>query len=105
MRRAAAGPDSEDVPVTQIRKTIAKRLVTSIGPIPTFYLTVDLDMTRLLASRQEVNRRLESSGVKTSINDFVVKALAMSLEERRARHSPAAPSRGRERSHLPSVRQ
>ncbi|HEX6558353.1 MAG TPA: E3 binding domain-containing protein, partial [Longimicrobiales bacterium] len=37
--RAAEGPDYEDVPLTQMRKTIAKRLVTSIGPVPTFYLT------------------------------------------------------------------
>jgi pyruvate dehydrogenase E2 component (dihydrolipoyllysine-residue acetyltransferase) len=77
--RASVGPDTEDVAVSQMRKTIAKRLVSSIGPIPTFYLTVDLDMTRLLAARQEVNRRLESRGVKTSINDYVVKALALAL--------------------------
>jgi len=77
--RMAAGPDREDVPVTQMRKTIAKRLVSSIGPVPTFYLTVDLDMSRLLAARQEVNRRLEASGIRTSINDFIVKALAMAL--------------------------
>ena len=77
--RAPAGPDAEAFAVSQMRKTIAKRLVSSIGPVPTFYLTVNLDMTRLLAARQEVNRRVEAKGVKTSINDFIVKALAMAL--------------------------
>jgi pyruvate dehydrogenase E2 component (dihydrolipoyllysine-residue acetyltransferase) len=89
-RDATGGPDSEDVPVSQMRKAIAKRLVTSIGPVPTFYLTVDLDMTRLLAAREEVNRRLEKSGVKTSINDYVTKALAMAL----ARHPEVNASWG-----------
>jgi len=80
--RLADGPDVEDVPVSQLRKTIAKRLVTSIGPIPTFYLTIDVDVTRLLAARESVNERLEHQGVKTSINDFILKAVAVAL----ARH-------------------
>ena len=80
--RLADGPDFEDVPVSQMRKAIAKRLLTSIGPIPTFYLTIDVDVTRLLAARESVNERLERQGVKTSINDFILKALAVAL----ARH-------------------
>ncbi len=79
---AVAGADVEDVPVSQMRKAIAKRLVTSIGPVPTFYLTVDIDMTRLMAARESVNQRLEARGIKTSINDFIVKAVAVAL----ARH-------------------
>src|SRR5262249_59107245 len=43
----ATGQDFEDVGLTQIRKTIAKRLAESIGPIPTFYLTADFDLTRV----------------------------------------------------------
>jgi len=74
-----AGPDVEDVPVTQMRKTIAKRLVTSIGPVPTFYLTIDVDMSRLLAARTHANETLAASGVKASINDFVIKAVAVAL--------------------------
>ncbi|MGD8278488.1 MAG: dihydrolipoamide acetyltransferase family protein [Gemmatimonadota bacterium] len=77
-----AGPEVEEVPVTQMRKTIAKRLVTSIGPVPTFYLTIEVDVTRLLAARESVNARLEREGGKASINDFIVKAVAMAL----ARH-------------------
>ncbi|MGE0442064.1 MAG: E3 binding domain-containing protein, partial [Gemmatimonadales bacterium] len=45
-RRRPAGPPFSDVPLTQIRKTIAKRLIQSIGPIPTFYLTTEIDMER-----------------------------------------------------------
>jgi pyruvate dehydrogenase E2 component (dihydrolipoyllysine-residue acetyltransferase) len=76
---AYEGPDVEEVPITQMRKTIAKRLVTSIGPIPTFYLTIELDMARLVEARERVNERLKDSGIKTSINDFLIKAVAAAL--------------------------
>ena len=50
--RRAAGPAYTDVPLTQIRKTIAKRLAQSIGPIPTFYLTTEVDMERVWEARE-----------------------------------------------------
>jgi pyruvate dehydrogenase E2 component (dihydrolipoamide acetyltransferase) len=78
---AAGGPDFADIPLTQMRKTIAKRLATSIGPVPTFYLTIEVDMTRTQAARESVNARLEASGVKTSINDFIIKAVAIALRQ------------------------
>jgi pyruvate dehydrogenase E2 component (dihydrolipoamide acetyltransferase) len=78
----ADGEDIEEVPISQMRKTIAKRLVTSIGPVPTFYLTVEVDATRLMEMRQQLNARLEEDGVKASVNDFIVKAVATAL----ARH-------------------
>jgi pyruvate dehydrogenase E2 component (dihydrolipoamide acetyltransferase) len=81
-RIAAEGPDSEEVPLSQMRKTIAKRLATSIGPVPTFYLTTECDMTRLLGARETANAQLEKDGIKASINDFLIKALAVAL----ARH-------------------
>jgi pyruvate dehydrogenase E2 component (dihydrolipoamide acetyltransferase) len=65
-----------DVPSSQMRKTIAKRLAMSIGPIPTFYLTVDVDMTRIVAARARINAMLEKQGLKVSINDLVLKAVA-----------------------------
>jgi pyruvate dehydrogenase E2 component (dihydrolipoamide acetyltransferase) len=77
-----AGPDVEEVPLSQMRKTIAKRLVTSIGPVPTFYLTIEVAAQRLVEARARVNERLEKEGVKTSLNDFIVKAVAAAL----ARH-------------------
>jgi pyruvate dehydrogenase E2 component (dihydrolipoamide acetyltransferase) len=80
-RATAGGPDYEDIPLTQMRKTIAKRLVTSIGPVPTFYLTIEVDMTAMQRARESVNKRLEESGIKTSVNDFIIKAVAVALRE------------------------
>ena len=73
------GPEVEEVPVSQMRKSIAKRLVQSIGPVPTFYLTRDVDMTRLMDARQRMNQRLEEQGLKVSVNDLVIKATAAAL--------------------------
>jgi len=70
----------EDVPTSQMRKTIAKRLVTSIGPIPTFYLTIDVDMGRVIEARKSINAMLEKDGLKVSINDIVLKAVAGALK-------------------------
>jgi pyruvate dehydrogenase E2 component (dihydrolipoamide acetyltransferase) len=69
----------EDVPTSQMRKAIAKRLVTSIGPVPTFYLTVDVDMSRVMEARKSINAMLEEDGGKVSINDIVLKATAAAL--------------------------
>ncbi len=74
------GPEVEEVPVTQMRKTIAKRLVTSIGPVPTFYLTVDVDMTRMMEARERMNAALEKQGLKVSVNDLLIKATALALK-------------------------
>ncbi len=71
--------DFEDVPLTQMRKTIAKRLVESIGPVPHFFLTVDVDMSRAVDARRRVNARLEREGVRVSFNDIVLKAVAVAL--------------------------
>ena len=79
---AAWVPDEaeyEDVPASQMRKTIAKRLVQSIGPVPTFYLTVDVDMGRVMEARESINAMLEKDGMKVSINDIVLKAVAGAL--------------------------
>jgi pyruvate dehydrogenase E2 component (dihydrolipoamide acetyltransferase) len=79
MRPAAERPEVEEIPVTQMRKTIAKRLVTSIGPVPTFYLTVEVDMTQTMAARERLNARVGEGGTRSSVNDFVVKAVAEAL--------------------------
>ena len=79
---AAWVPDEaeyEDVPTSQMRKTIAKRLVQSIGPVPTFYLTVDVDMGRVMEARERINAMLEKDGMKVSINDILLKAVAGAL--------------------------
>ena len=76
--RVPAGQPYQDVPLTQIRKTIAKRLVQSIGPIPTFYLTTEVDMER---SREAREALLQAGGEKVSFNDIVIKAVAMALRQ------------------------
>ena len=68
----------EEVPVSQMRKTIAARLSQSKFTSPHFYLTVSVDMERAIASRKSIN---EMSPVKISFNDMVVKAAAMSLRQ------------------------
>lgn len=79
---AAWTPDEteyEDIPVSQMRKTIAKRLVRSIGPVPHFFLTIDVDMSRVMEARKSINAMLEKQGEKISINDILLKAMAAAL--------------------------
>ena len=78
--RLPAGVEFEDVPLTQIRKTIAKRLVQSIGPIPTFYLTTEVDMERAAEARDALKASLGDEG-KVSFNDIVLKAVATTLAQ------------------------
>ncbi|HET7598722.1 MAG TPA: dihydrolipoamide acetyltransferase family protein [Gemmatimonadales bacterium] len=66
-----------DQPLTQIRKTIAKRLVQSLGPIPTFYLTVEADMERVAEARAALLEAMPE--VKVSLNDILIKAAAAAL--------------------------
>src|SRR2546427_3496449 len=70
------GAPYEDVPLTQIRKTIAKRLATSLGPVPHFFLTTEVDMERAAEARDALNRQLGDRG-KVSFNDVIVKATAL----------------------------
>jgi pyruvate dehydrogenase E2 component (dihydrolipoamide acetyltransferase) len=73
------GADYQDVALTQIRKTIARRLAESIGPIPTFYLTAEFDLTRVVEMREAM---LElGDEFKVSINDVLLKATATALAQ------------------------
>src|SRR3954452_470909 len=72
--------ETKEIPLTAMRRTIAKRLAESTGPIPHFYLTVEYDVTNLLSLREQIN---EIEGIKTSVNDFIVRAAALAL-----RHHP-----------------
>ena len=74
-----SGAAYTDVPLTQLRKTIAKRLSASIGPIPTFYLTAEIDMERAWEAREAL-KGLGPEG-KVSFNDIVVKGVALSLRQ------------------------
>jgi pyruvate dehydrogenase E2 component (dihydrolipoamide acetyltransferase) len=68
------GVDFEDIALTQIRKTIAKRLAESIGPIPTFYLTAQFDLERAAEMRAAMG-----DDFKVSFNDIILKATATAL--------------------------
>jgi len=67
-----------DTPVSQMRKTIAKRLSESLFTAPHFYLTMKINMDATIAARTVVN---ETAPVKISFNDFIVKAVALSLKQ------------------------
>jgi pyruvate dehydrogenase E2 component (dihydrolipoamide acetyltransferase) len=74
-----AGEDFRDVPLTQIRKTIARRLSESIGPIPTFYLTAEFDLERAAEMRSAMAELGDQ--FKVSFNDIILKAVATALVE------------------------
>lgn len=76
---APAAGDYEDIGLTQIRKTIAKRLAESIGPIPTFYLTAELDLTRVSEMRAAMLEMGDE--FKVSINDILMKAVSTALAQ------------------------
>jgi len=83
-RAPRTGVPYEDVPLTQIRKTIAKRLAASIGPIPHFFLTTEIDMERAAEAREALNQQLGEAGGKISFNDIIIKAVALALVQHRA---------------------
>ncbi|GAA0668742.1 pyruvate dehydrogenase E2 component (dihydrolipoamide acetyltransferase) [Sphingomonas insulae] len=79
--KPAAVPDipHEAVKLSNMRKTIARRLTESKQTVPHIYLTVDIQLDALLKLRGELNASLESRGVKLSVNDMLVKALGVAL--------------------------
>jgi len=67
----------KDVPVAQIKKITAQRLLESKQTIPHYYLTVDCRVDKLIALRKQLNEALAAGqGGKLSVNDFVIKACA-----------------------------
>jgi len=66
------------IPLTAMRRTIAKRLAESTGPIPHFYLTADYDVTNLVSMRQQM---VEMTGSKVSLNDFLIRGIALALAQ------------------------
>ncbi|MFT6244313.1 MAG: pyruvate dehydrogenase E2 component (dihydrolipoamide acetyltransferase) [Salibacteraceae bacterium] len=78
-KRAFVGTESfTDEPISQMRKTIAKRLAESKFTAPHFYLTIALDMDNAISARKQIN---SLEGVKISFNDMVIKAVALALRE------------------------
>ena len=82
---AKPAPVETDIPhevvkLSNMRKTIARRLTESKQTVPHIYLTVDINLDRLLKLRGELNAGLASRGVKLSVNDLLIKALGVALE-------------------------
>ena len=75
-----SGAEFEDVPLSQMRKTIARRLAESIGPVPHFFLTIEVDMGRAMEARRTINTMLEREGRKISLNDLIIRATAAALK-------------------------
>ena len=75
----AAEGDYRDAPLSQMRKTIARRLSESIGPVPTFYLTAEFDLTRVAEMRAAMTEL--GKEFKVSVNDIVLKAVAVALSQ------------------------
>lgn len=80
----AAAPSEggyHDQALSPMRKTIAKRLTQSIGPVPHFFLTIEVDMGEAMRLRARINERLADKGVKVSPNDLIIRAVAGALRK------------------------
>ena len=89
----ATGPSTDivlktyaDRPFTEVkldgmRKTIAARLTEAKQTVPHFYLRRDIELDALMAFRGQLNAKLEARGVKLSVNDFIIKACALALQQ------------------------
>jgi pyruvate dehydrogenase E2 component (dihydrolipoamide acetyltransferase) len=76
-----ASDDVEIVELSRMRKAIAKGTITSFQTTPHFYVLVEMDVAPLLKLRKELNATLEDEGIKISVNDMIVKAVALTLKK------------------------
>lgn len=76
-----ADRDFAEVPLDGMRRTIAARLTEAKQTIPHFYLRRDVEIDALMEFRAELNHALHGRGVKLSVNDFIIKACAMALQQ------------------------
>ncbi len=81
IKKLYADREFEEVPLDNMRKTIAARLTEAKQTIPHFYLRRDILLDELMAFRADLNKRLEPKGVKLSVNDFIIKACALALQD------------------------
>ncbi len=71
----------EEVTLDGMRKTIAARLTEAKQSVPHFYLRRDIQLDALLKFRSQLNKQLEPRGIKLSVNDFIIKACALALQQ------------------------
>ncbi len=69
------------IKLTRLRQAIGKRMAASKSTLPHFYVTSDIDMAAVMDYRAQLNSALEDRGVKVSVNDFIVKAVALALRD------------------------
>jgi len=81
VKKMYEGRQYDEVKLDGMRKTIAARLTEAKQTIPHFYLRRDIKLDALMAFRGELNKKLESRGVKLSVNDFIIKACAIALQQ------------------------
>jgi pyruvate dehydrogenase E2 component (dihydrolipoamide acetyltransferase) len=81
IKKGYADREFEEVKLDGMRKTIAARLSEAKQTIPHFYLRREIRLDALLAFRSQLNKELESRGVKLSVNDFIIKASALALQQ------------------------
>jgi pyruvate dehydrogenase E2 component (dihydrolipoamide acetyltransferase) len=74
-------PGTELVEPSRMRRVIGERMTQSKQQVPHYYATVEVEMDDLLALRKQLNEQLEEQGIKLSINDFVMKAVALALKD------------------------
>jgi pyruvate dehydrogenase E2 component (dihydrolipoamide acetyltransferase) len=96
-RPAGQGESFTDQPLSQMRKTIARRLTESKNAAPHFYLTMEIDMDQAVEARQRLN---QNAPVKISVNDLVIKAAAMALRQHPAVNSSWLGDRIRQNNHI-----
>jgi pyruvate dehydrogenase E2 component (dihydrolipoamide acetyltransferase) len=74
-------PGSYDlVPLTAMKRTVARRMTDAFRDVPHFPLTIDIEIDTLLAARAKINALVEREGVKVSVNDLLIKAAAIALK-------------------------
>ena len=81
VKKMYADREYEEVTLDGMRKTIAARLTEAKQTVPHFYLRRDINLDALLAFRANLNKQLEAKGVKLSVNDFIIKASALALQD------------------------
>jgi pyruvate dehydrogenase E2 component (dihydrolipoamide acetyltransferase) len=81
VKKMYEGRAYEEIKLDGMRKTVAARLTEAKQTIPHFYLRRDIRIDSLLSFRAELNRQLEARGVKLSVNDFIIKACALALQQ------------------------
>ena len=74
------GREFTEMPLDGMRRTIAARLTEAKQTIPHFYLRREVRLDALMAFREQINKQLETRGVKLSVNDFIIKACALALQ-------------------------